>query len=66
VILCNCMNNSIIIVCLCVCCMNFKPDRLLAHAFTYHVFWGVTAIQALYLVVSDFLSGKSLLLGHNI
>jgi hypothetical protein len=48
------------------CCISIVSLGYLAHAFTYHVFWGVTAIPALYLVVSDFLSGKSLLLGHNI
>ena len=37
----------------------------LARTFTYHVFWGVTVIPMLYLVVSDLLSAKSRLLGRN-
>jgi hypothetical protein len=47
------------------CCISIVSFAYLAYAFTYEVFWGVTLIPGLYVVVSDLLYAKSRLLGRN-
>jgi hypothetical protein len=47
------------------CCISIAAFGYLAHSFTYQVFWVVTVVPAIYIIMSDLLSGKSRLLGHN-
>lgn len=47
------------------CGISIVSFSCLSRYFTYQVFWGVTVMPGLYVIVSDLLSGKSNLLAKN-
>ena len=46
------------------CGLSIGSFAYLSYAFTNRVFWNVTTVPAMYIIISDLLSGKSRLLGH--
>ena len=46
------------------CGLSIGSFAYLSYAFTNRVFWNVTIVPSLYIIISDLLSGKSRLLGH--